>query len=91
MTPEERAKGIIGEAHIYAGPEYAHNWQSCATCGTEHEVAKRIRDAEEAIRERCVKIVDLGCLGPPCCELGKSHARHCPQTLVAEIRKRGDS
>ncbi len=40
--------------------------------------------------KRCAKLVDLGCLGPPCCELGKSHARHCPQTLVAEIRKSGD-
>ncbi len=58
MTPEERAKGIIGEAHIYAGPDYAHNWQSCATCGTEREVAKRIRDAEKAMRDRCVKIAE---------------------------------
>ncbi len=55
MTPEERAKGIIGEAHIYAGPEYAHNWQSCATCGTEREVANRIRAAEKAMRDHCAE------------------------------------
>lgn len=42
------------------------------------------------VRERCAKIVDVGCLGPPCCKRGESHARHCPQTLAAAICKSGD-
>ena len=61
---------------------------------TQEVVALMKKNLDEAVaaeRDGCLKIVDLGCLGPPCCELGKSHARHCPQTLVAEIRKRGDS
>ncbi len=60
---------------------------------TEEVVAlmkKHLDEAVAAERDGCLKIVDLGCLGPPCCELGKSHARHCPQTLAAKIRKAGD-
>ncbi len=51
---------------------------------------KHLDQAVASERDRCLKIVDLGCLGPPCCELGKSHARHCPQTMVAKIRQSGD-
>ena len=57
MTPEERAKGIIGERHWYGGPGAVHSPPTCGTCIAEAAVAKRIREGEEAMRERCAKIV----------------------------------
>ncbi len=53
-------------------------------------LSRMVRKVAKEAHERCAKLVDLGCLGPPCCELGKSHARHCPQTLSDKIRKAGD-